>query len=41
MILYRIRKLNGKFLVDGRHIKIRRSDKGKRKYEALKYLHRL
>ena len=35
MILFVIRKLNGKFLVDGRHIKVRRSDKYKRKYEQL------
>jgi len=41
MILYRIRKLNGKLLIHGRHIKIRRSDKYKRKYEAIEHFHRL
>jgi hypothetical protein len=30
MILYRMRRLNNKNLWDGRHIKVRRSDKGKR-----------
>jgi hypothetical protein len=35
MIVYKIRMLNGKLLLDGRCILIRRSDKNKRIYDKL------
>jgi hypothetical protein len=35
MILHRVRKLNNKLLMDGRHIIVRRLDKQARKIERL------
>jgi hypothetical protein len=35
MILHRVRKLNNKLLMDGRHIIVRRLDKNARKIERL------